>query len=122
MKLLKYIIIIILGPIITTFFYFSGDSEQKLDYRWLILTAVLLFVPIIPSIIAFNKYKKFKKGFKFSIFFTWAAYLLLIIVYSLIDPEVLMWSIVIIIFGIPYTLPSVLSVCYGIGKIIELKK
>ena len=118
-NVLQYLVIILVGPIATFFTILSGKGfKMKMSYLFVVGLGAAIAVVVnlaVNSAIKMN----LKRAVTISIIITEVIYLLILIVGSLNSPEDLMWLPVALIFLPIFSLPTALSVSYGISKLIK---
>lgn len=131
MKLHKRIIdslVILAGPAVTTVLYVGGEAGN-IDaggvVRILFSALVLMIVAIPVSALIHSHVSQFRRAMLVSVLCSETLFVVLLVGFILFLPEgrgraeSIMWLPIMVLFLIPFALPTAWSVSYGIGRIVS---
>ena len=131
MKLHKRIIdslIILTGPAGTTILYVGGEAgniDAEGVVRILFSALGLMVVAVLVSVLIHSHISQFRRVMWVSVICSEPLYVGLLVGFILILPEgrgraeSIMWLPIMVLFLIPFALPTAWSVSYGIGRIVS---
>ncbi len=108
MNKLFSIIVFFVGLFVTYALYSMSETGDLTNYSVLIPLAVAAFSSALISVYFHKKVSENSNRFLYSLICSYLAYICLLVVVSIITgdfAEVIMWSLVIIMFGVPFMMP-----------------
>lgn len=127
-KILINALILLAGPAVTAMLYVQGEAGN-LDasgvMQILVFASILTIVATTVSAVTHCRVSRFGRAMLVSVILSEILFVVLLVGYILFMPEgrgraeSLMWLPIMLMFMIPWALPTALSVSYGTGRIVR---
>jgi hypothetical protein len=121
-NILLNILIIPAGPLVTAYMVIAGKGF-KIKGEMFLYAGIATAIAVIVSIAIHALYKKdLKKAIISAVIVSEIIYALLAIADAMKNPRSMMWLPVALLFLPLFTLPTAISVSFGIGRIFEINR